>query len=136
MSGGAGTTYANGGLDLVGQGYTPPATVYFALFAVAPTDSGGGTEFDGTTEPGYARVALTNNATNFPNASAAAKTVGVAVTFPTNSGGSAWTNAIAWALMDASTGGHILWWGTMNAIACPASQAITIPSGTTIATMA
>lgn len=136
MSGGAGTSWANHILDTLGQGYTPPANVYFALYAVAPTDAGGGTEFDGTTEPGYARAAVTNNATNFPNAASASKTTGANVTFAANSGASAWTAAIAWGIFDASTGGNLLIWGTMNAIACPAAAAITIPSGTTIATVA
>lgn len=46
--------------------YTPPVTFYVALFTVTPSDSGGGTEVSGGS---YARVAMTNNPTNFPNAS-------------------------------------------------------------------
>lgn len=136
MSGGAATYYGNALLDLLGPGFTPPATVYFALYAVAPTDTAAGTEFDGVTEPGYGRVAVTNNATNFPSASAAAKTIGLNVVFPTNSSASAWTAAVAWGLFDASTGGNRMIWGTMNSLSCAPSAAITIPSGTTIATVA
>ena len=136
MSGGAATYYGNKLLDLLGPGFTPPANVYFALFAVAPTDTTAGTEFDGTTEPGYARVAIANNATSFPAASSASKTLGVNVVFPTNSSASAWTAAVAWAIFDASTAGDMLIWGTLNSIACPAAAAITIPSGATIATVA
>jgi len=52
-------------LDLVygGVAYTPPAILYVALFSVAPTDAGGGTELSGG---GYARVAVPNDLTNFP----------------------------------------------------------------------
>lgn len=136
MSGGAATYYGNALLDLLGQGFTPPATVYFALFSAAPTDTTAGTEFDGTTEPGYTRVSVTNNATNFPNASSASKSLGLNVVFPTNSGGSAWPAAVAWGIFDASTAGHLLVWGTMNSLACPAGQAITLPSGAAFATVA
>lgn len=112
--------------------FTPPATVYFALYSATPGDAGGGTELATGTSPGYARVAVTNNTTNFPNASAGAKTVGTAVAFPTNSGGAAWVAAVAWGTFDASTGGTLLLWGPMTSLACPAAQAITIPAGTTI----
>ena len=113
--------------------YTPPATVYFALYSATPGDAGGGTELTTGTSPGYARVAVTNNATNFPAASAGAKTVGVDVTFPTNSsGGAAWLAAVAWAILDASTGGNFLLWSPMVSLACPNAEAITIPAGTTI----
>lgn len=135
MSGGAATYYGNAILDLLGQGFTPPATVYFALYSGAPTDTTAGTELTAGTAPGYARVAVTNNATNFPNASGASKNLGLNVVFPTNSSGSPWPAAVAWGLFDASTAGNRLIWGTMNSLACPAGQAITIPSGVTFATV-
>jgi hypothetical protein len=136
MSGGAATYWGNKILDLLGPGVTPPATVYFGLYSTLPTDTTAGTEFDGTTEPGYARVAVTNNATNFPAASSATKSLGLNVVFPTNSSGSPWAAAIGWGLWDASTGGNRLIWGTMNSLACPAGQAITIPTGTAFASVA
>jgi hypothetical protein len=136
MSGGAATYYGNAILDLIGQGFTPPATVYWALFSVAPTDTTSGTELTAGAAPGYARVAVTNNATQFPNASSATKAVANAVVFPTNSGGGAWPAVVAWALFDASTAGNMLIWGTANSLACPAGQAITIPASTTFASVA
>jgi hypothetical protein len=42
---------------------TRPTAWYVGLFTAAPSDTGGGTEVSGN---GYARVAITNNATNFP----------------------------------------------------------------------
>lgn len=46
-----------------------PATYYFALMTAMPTGSGGGTEFTLSGSSSYVRIAKTNNATNFPNAS-------------------------------------------------------------------
>ncbi len=47
-----------------GAGYVKPATVYIAAFTAMPTVAGGGTEPVGGA---YARVAVTNDATNFPD---------------------------------------------------------------------
>lgn len=112
--------------------FSAPGTVYVALYSVAPSDAGGGTELATGTSPGYARVAVANNTTNFPNASAGAKTTGADITFPTNSGGSPWVAAIAFGILDASTAGNLLLWGAVASIACPVAQAIVIRSGTTI----
>lgn len=59
--------------------YTPPATLFAALFTVVGADDGTGfTEVSGGA---YARVAVTNNATNFPSANP--KQNANAITFPT-----------------------------------------------------
>jgi hypothetical protein len=102
--------------------------VWFALYSVTPSDTGGGTELTGN---GYTRVQMANNATNFPNASAGAKTVGTAVTFPTATG-SNWSAAVGWAVLDASTAGNFLLWGAMTSLVCSVGQAIVIPAGSTI----
>ena len=83
--------------------YTPPATLYAALFTVAPTDSGGGTEVTGGS---YARVAITNNATNLPNSSGGAKANGTAITFPAAT--ASWGTVVAMALFDAASGGNLM----------------------------
>lgn len=72
--------YANTLLDqLYGSG--TPATLYFALFTSAPAADGtGGTEVTGGS---YARVAVTNNATNFPAAASGQKSNGTAIVWPT-----------------------------------------------------
>jgi hypothetical protein len=126
---------ANAILDeiLGATSWVPPATVYLGLYSTAPTGYGtGGVEMDGTTEPGYARLAVTNNATNFPAASGGSKTLGVSQTFAANSGGTAWANAVAFGIFDASSGGNLLGYGSMTPLACPAASAITIPSGAVI----
>lgn len=78
--------------------YTAPATLYAALFTAAPSDSGGGTEVTGGS---YARVAITNNTTNFPNASGGSKSNGTAITFPTATAN--WGTVTHIALLDHAT---------------------------------
>lgn len=92
-----------------GAALTPPATFYVALFSVAPTVSGGGTEFSGG---GYARVAVTNNNTNFPASVSGSKGIGAAVTFPTLTADH--PDAVAFGLFDAVSGGNFLGWGLIT----------------------
>lgn len=91
--------------------YTPPATLYFALFTVVPTASGGGTEVTGGS---YARVAATNNLTNFPSASGGAKKNGAAVTFAAPTAD--WGVIVALVEFDAISGGNMI---TVEAFATP-----------------
>ncbi|WP_404422924.1 hypothetical protein [Nibricoccus sp. IMCC34717] len=106
------TYLANKALDLFlsQAAFAPPATLYVALYTVAPTVGGGGTEVAGN---GYARVAVTNNATNFPAASAGAKSNGTAITFPNPTG--SWGGAVvAVGLLDASSGGNLLYFAALT----------------------
>jgi hypothetical protein len=64
---------------------TAADTCYIALFLVAPTASGGGTEVSGT---GYARVSFTRNTTSWPAASAGSIANGIVFDFGT--AGSDW----------------------------------------------
>jgi len=94
---------------LGGVSYTPPATVYIALFTAAPTDAGGGTEVSGG---GYARVAVANNTTNFPTASNGTKSNGTTITFPTATAD--WGTVVAVGIFDAATGGNLLFWANLT----------------------
>ncbi len=92
-----------------------PATVYIALYTTAPNDASTGT----TPTPGvevsggaYARAAVTNNATNWPAASAGSKSNGTAITFTTAS--ASWGTIVAFAIIDALTLGNILYWGLVT----------------------
>lgn len=63
----------------------------------------------------YARVAVTANSTNFPNASSAEPSVtqnGTAISFPTPSAD--WGFVVGWIDSDASTAGNIWEWGAMT----------------------
>jgi hypothetical protein len=90
--------------------YTVPTTVYIALYTAAPTDAGGGTEVSGG---GYARVAVTNNTTNFPTASNGSKSNGTTITFPTATAD--WGTIVAVGIFDASTAGNLLFWANLTA---------------------
>ena len=95
---------------LGGGDYTRPATVYVALYTVAPTDAGGGTEVSGGS---YARVAVTNNSTNWPAASSGSKSNGTAISFPAATAN--WGTVVAFGIFDAASGGNLLYWGTLSA---------------------
>lgn len=91
--------------------YTAPATVYVALHTADPTDVGNVSEVSGNA---YARVALTNNTTNFPNASGGSKATGAAATFPTPTP-SGWGVVTHFTLWDASSAGNCLFVGALTA---------------------
>jgi len=78
--------------------YTSPATVYLALYSVAPTASTAGTELSGS---GYSRQAITFNAP-----SGGSVTSNVTVTFGPATAN--WSTINATAVVDASTSGNIL----------------------------
>ena len=96
---------------LGGVASTAPATVYVGLLTTAMSDA----STSGTPSPGvevtggsYARVAVTNNATNWPAASGGAKANGTVITFPAPTAN--WGTVVAAAIMDAATSGNMLYW--------------------------
>ena len=96
---------------LGGPDFTHPATIYVALYTVAPTSAGGGTEVSGGA---YARVSATNNSTTWPAATGggpATKANGIAITFPTAT--VAWGTVVAFGIFDAASAGNGLYWGTL-----------------------
>tara|TARA_R110000822_G_scaffold308123_1_gene435784 strand:+ start:116 stop:508 length:393 start_codon:yes stop_codon:yes gene_type:complete len=86
---------------------TRPTSWYVALYTVAPSDSGGGTEVSGS---GYAREAVTFTAAATPGGTTSNSG---AVSY-TASGGSFGT-VVAIGIFDAVTAGNLLWHGTMTA---------------------
>jgi hypothetical protein len=92
-------------LDLrYGDGtYSKPATVYIGLFVAAPTVAGGGTEVTGGA---YARVAVTNDVANWPDAVAGLKSNAIALTFAQAT--ASWGTVTHAAVFDALTGGNML----------------------------
>lgn len=90
--------------------YSVPATVYVALYTATPNDAGGGTEVSGN---GYARASVTNNTTNWPNASGGSKSNGAAIQFAAASGGS-WGTVTHFALFDAASAGNMLYYGALT----------------------
>jgi hypothetical protein len=110
-------------LDLLrGQTYTAPATVYSALYTVAPSDSSAGTEFTNAVS-GYTRLATT-----FSTATGGSIR---------NSGALVWATmaasqvAVGWALLDTPTvgAGNILYWSTVTTVAFAVGDQPTIAVG-------
>lgn len=95
--------------------FTQPTNLYVALYTVAPTDAGGGTEVSGGN---YARK-LHNTWTT--SAGGAISNSG-AVTF--NTASASWGTVVAFGIFDAITGGNLLVWGDLT-------QSKTIGSGDT-----
>lgn len=111
---------------LGGGDYARPATVYLAASTADPGESG-----SGLAEPsgnGYARVAITNNSTNFPAASGGVKSNGTLISFPAATG--AWGTITHYALMDASSGGNMLYKFALAVSKAPTSgDTLTVPVG-------
>lgn len=109
-----------------GAASSAPGTLYVGLSTTTITDAGGN-----ITEPsgnGYARVAVTNNSTNFPNASGGAKANGTAITFPQASG--SWGTVTDFFISDASSGGNIYAYGALAvAKAVTSGDTLSIPIG-------
>ena len=95
-----------------GANAVSPGTFYLGASLADPTE-----DASGVSEPvgnGYARVPITNNATNFPAASipggVGTKTNGVAFDFPTPTG--TWGLITHWVLFDSLSGGNALVYGS------------------------
>ena len=89
-----------------GNAYTAPATLYVALYTVAPTDTGGGTEVTGGS---YARQsgAFTVSGTNPTTASNSA-----AIEYPTATDN--YGTVVAVGILDASSGGNLLAYANLD----------------------
>lgn len=112
MAGRLADTVSDSLLDLMfgGVAYTPPATYYIGLSTTTPTNTG-----TNVTEPAggaYARVAVVNNTTNWPAASARSKSNGTQVTFPQAT--ASWGTVTDFVIYDAATAGNFIGWGPLN----------------------
>lgn len=92
-----------------GHGASFGSTVYVALYTATPNDAGGGTECTGGS---YARVAVTNNDTNWPAAASGSKSNGTRIDFPTATG--SWGTVTSWGILSASSGGTLYLYGTFT----------------------
>lgn len=105
-------------------GSATPATWFLGLSTTAPNDDG--TNFTEPVGGSYARVSVTNNATNFPAAATVSgettKTNGAKFTFVNPTG--FWGVAVYWGLFTTLTGGTPEYSGALDA-------SITIRSGNT-----
>ena len=95
--------------------YTPPTTLYVALYTVVPTSAGGGTEVTGGS---YARTTLAASATNWASTGGAGTTTNpsagttgatsnnAAITFPAPTAN--WGTVVAFAIFDALAGNMLI----------------------------
>jgi hypothetical protein len=90
-----------------GNAYSAPSTLYVALYTVAPTDTGGGTEVSGGA---YARqtAAFTVSGTNPTQASNSA-----AIEYPTATAN--YGTVVAVGIFDALTSGNLLAYANLTA---------------------
>lgn len=102
-----------------GSPYTAPATLYLALYTVAPTDAGGGTEVSGGS---YARQTCAFTVTGNLASNTAA------VEWPVATG--TWGTVVAVGIFDASASGNLLGYGNLTSSKSIASgDVFRIPTG-------
>lgn len=87
-----------------GASYTAPATIYVALYTVAPDDTGGGTEVSGGS---YARQSMA-----FGTAASGSISNSGSVEFPTATAD--YGTVVAMGLFDASSAGNLLAYGDLT----------------------
>lgn len=95
--------------------YTAPATLHIALGTAGI--EGSFTEVNAAVWTNYARVAVTNNATNFPAASGGAKANGTDIDFGTATMATPGTDTVAvtdMAIFDDPTAGNRLAWADLT----------------------
>jgi len=105
--------------------YSAPATVYMAVYTVAPTETGGGTEVSGN---GYVRQPVTFTAPAPDSCSNDAD-----VTFPVATGD--WGTIVAFGIFDAASAGNLLYYANLTASRdILTSDQFRVPSGQLIVT--
>lgn len=91
--------------------YTAPGTVYISLHTADPGETGAN---EVASSNNYSRASVTNNATNFPAASAGSKSNGTAINFATPSG-AGWGTVTHFGIWDAASTGNFLFGGALTA---------------------
>jgi hypothetical protein len=121
LTGGLSDYFSNALIDLVwrAQAFSLPTPWYVALYTATPSNSGGGTEATGGS---YARVSLTpddltlystQGDTSAASSGSAGRTANVAaVTFPSPTAD--WGTVVAMGILDASSGGNLLFWHALT----------------------
>lgn len=95
--------------------YTIPTTLYVGLSTTTPTQAG--TNFTEPSGGAYARVAVTNNTTNWVAATSQPATGyeqanGTTITFPTAT--ASWGTVTYFGIFDASTSGNLIAFGALT----------------------
>jgi hypothetical protein len=109
MAGSKSAYLENKALDIIlgGTSWTAPATVYIALSTAAFSTASTGSSMTEVSGGSYARVSVTNNSTNWPNASSGSKANGAVFTFPAATAN--WGTVLSFYIVDASSAGNVLY---------------------------
>ena len=135
----------NGLVDQIFRGQTAPttSTLYIGLYTAAPSDTGGGTELSGS---GYARVSVTSSLANWAGTQSTGSTTAssgtggetsnnIDITFPEPT--SSWGQVQAFGVFDASTGGNLLFHGSLTINkTINEGDTVTFPAGSLVVTFA
>lgn len=111
-------TFGNQLADFIfgGVSLTPPTTYYIAIATAALDRTKTGSNFTEANYGGYARVAFTNNKTNFGNATGdingSVVLNAAEIRFPTLASGTMTTNQLV--VLDAASGGNIVGYGNIT----------------------
>lgn len=100
---------------LGGGTWSKPGTVYLGLWTATLSDTSTGATAGEVSGGSYVRKSVTNNATEWPNASAGSKSNANAQSFATAS--ASWGTVTHFAILDVVTAGagNILYWADLNA---------------------
>lgn len=109
MAGSKAQYLQNAALNTVlgGPQFTLPTNVYIALSTAAFTSAATGSAMTEVNAGGYARVQVTNNTTNWPNATNGAKANNAVFTFPSATAN--WGTVLSFYIVDASSSGNVLY---------------------------
>jgi hypothetical protein len=110
MAGGASTYLANYQLDQTLGNASFQGTIYIALLTTLPATGGAGLVEPST--GGYARIAITNNTTNWPAAASGIKRNNIAISWPAFSADM--PEFVGAAVYTASSGGNLWYWGPFS----------------------
>lgn len=112
--------------------WSEPSALYVALCTVVPTDSSTGSTLTEANYTGYARKEVL--ATDLSASSGGSKTNSSAITFDACTAGS--STVIGFALVDASSNGNVIMWGTVTSKVIDTSNTpATIAIGALVATL-
>lgn len=100
--------------------FTMPSSVYVALVTVAVTDADTGSTITEANYTGYARKLTAGSDWNAATGTTAVSTSANSLAFAACTAGS--STVIGWALVDASSAGNILAYGTCTSVVISATQ--------------
>lgn len=101
--------------SFLGKSLSIPNTLYVAVMTASPNATSTGVSLNEPTGGSYARVAVTNNSTNFTFDGYNAVYNATDIIFPVATG--FWGRLGYWALVDAATSGNVMAYGTLNPVA-------------------